>query len=88
MNVTDRMVLDALLEVVGELANRLTGEYPMVCLEDDEGNILHVILGVSGVQWFKDPVAARCCIHDEKYFRAKAERDSAAEQAASTVRAD
>jgi hypothetical protein len=74
MTITDRQCILALLDLVGALAGKLTGETPMLCLKDAEGNIIHLTLIGGDVQWFKDPSRARCCIHTEQWFQEEVER--------------
>lgn len=67
LNLTEQHLLYALLNLVGDLAKKMTGETPILCLEDDAGNILHVAPG--NIQWCKAGEKVACVIHDERYFK-------------------
>jgi hypothetical protein len=79
---TDRSVNLAILDLLGSLAQKLTGEHPLVCLEDGAGNVLHVTLGVGSIQWFSDPQKAKCAIHNEHWFASRMKKGSATDQVA------
>jgi len=73
LDISDRTLLLALLNVVGSLSHKLTGEWPMVCVGGG-GTITHFTLGLDDVAWFKNPANARCSIHTERWFREHLEK--------------
>jgi hypothetical protein len=57
---SDREILVALLQLVGALAERLTGERPSVRLENGRGDFVWVCPNSSRVRWRKADVQGRC----------------------------
>lgn len=51
--VEDRALLVALLDAVGALAKRLTGETMLVCVKDSSGGYVHLYQD-QGVTWFRE----------------------------------
>lgn len=54
--MTEKEMLVALLNLVGNLAMRLTGEIPVVCVQSSDGSWLHIQPDSSYVTWH--PVGA------------------------------
>jgi hypothetical protein len=63
----DHQLLVGLVNLVGSLAQKLTGETPLLCLESRDGPILHVYPQTAHVGWRKggDP-PERCRLHDKE----------------------
>lgn len=49
--MTDREMLVGLFNAIGVLTERLTGEIPMLCIGDGQGNIHHIYPNTSNVTW-------------------------------------
>ena len=47
----DRTLLIGLINLVGSLAQKLTGETPLLCLERPDGTVLHIYPATSQVSW-------------------------------------
>lgn len=57
--ITDRDFLIALFNLVGALAERLTGLTPMVCVHDQAGNVTHFYPSTQYVTWIRREEVAR-----------------------------
>ena len=56
--MSDREILIALFNVMGALAERVTGESFVLCHKDHEGNVIHSYPSTEFVTWFSDSVVA------------------------------
>ena len=66
--MTEQDYMACLINLVGALAKKLTGETPMLCLQDSEGNITHFVPDTTQVTWLKDGEKWDCQLHNEQWF--------------------
>ena len=63
MTDDEHQTLVAIFNLLGSLAKKLTGEVPLVCMEDKDHNINHTYAALSHVHWGKE-VPKECPLHD------------------------
>ena len=81
MELTDRALTEALFNLVAALARKLTGEMPLLCIDDDNGNVFHFVPKHTRAIWLKDGDEWRCPFHPARATEAAA-RPVATEPAA------
>ena len=60
--ISDRALLFALLNLVGDLAVRITGETPLLCVPDEAGVKQHLYPDATATNWIPYGAKARCPI--------------------------